>query len=262
MFTCPEKDIHSIYLDNELPPAYVKEYMEHIQSCEKCRKIFERMKNLRDLFQKDSDSLYLDETFKRQSYEKLKSRLAFHKTVSYADKKSIFKFAPVKPMLTAAAAAAAVLAVTIPLKTQKNASFHSESELTPLVSQANPSPISENNIVISGNISREALASLFQSKNPVQGNAAQVSVASMSNLLPSPAGAASIPVSAAPSSFVQYDIASNAPQKQVQKMSKALAAVDIFKPEFEGQDTIRISITIPSAINIPITSDAPAKPLN
>ncbi|QTQ11259.1 hypothetical protein HRI96_03030 [Treponema parvum] len=261
MFTCPEKDIHSIYLDNELPPAYVKEYMEHIQSCEKCRKVFERMKNLRDLFQKDSASLYLDETLKRQSYEKLKSRLAFHKTVSYADKKSIFKFAPVKPMLTAAAAAA-VLAVTIPLRTQKNASFHSESELTPLVSQANPSPISENNIVISGNISREALASLFQNKNPGLENTAQVSVASMQDLLPSPAGAASIPVSAAPSSFVQYDIASNAPQKQVQKMSKALAAVDIFKPEFEGQDTIRISITIPSAINIPITSDAPAKPLN
>ena len=26
MFTCPEDDIHSIYLDNELPPNFVAEY--------------------------------------------------------------------------------------------------------------------------------------------------------------------------------------------------------------------------------------------
>ena len=37
MFTCPTNEIHSLYLDNELPQNYVAEYEAHIVSCEKCK---------------------------------------------------------------------------------------------------------------------------------------------------------------------------------------------------------------------------------
>ena len=33
MSTCPEKDIHSIYVDGELPENYIKQYESHLSSC-------------------------------------------------------------------------------------------------------------------------------------------------------------------------------------------------------------------------------------
>ena len=41
MSTCPENDIHSLYLDNELPLSYREEYEAHIKSCPKCAKKLE-----------------------------------------------------------------------------------------------------------------------------------------------------------------------------------------------------------------------------
>lgn len=38
MYTCPTDDIHSIYLDGELPDIYRKEYEAHIKTCSECEK--------------------------------------------------------------------------------------------------------------------------------------------------------------------------------------------------------------------------------
>ena len=37
MFTCPTNEIHSLYLDKELPQNYIAEYEAHIANCEKCK---------------------------------------------------------------------------------------------------------------------------------------------------------------------------------------------------------------------------------
>ena len=34
MSTCPTKEIHSLYLDNELPQNHKEEYEAHIAGCE------------------------------------------------------------------------------------------------------------------------------------------------------------------------------------------------------------------------------------
>ncbi|MBP5452686.1 MAG: zf-HC2 domain-containing protein, partial [Treponema sp.] len=47
MSTCPEKDIHSIYLDNELPAAYVADYEAHVESCPECKAQLEKLRMLR-----------------------------------------------------------------------------------------------------------------------------------------------------------------------------------------------------------------------
>ena len=44
MSFCPSKDIHSVYLDGELPENYKAEYELHISHCEKCRKELEQLK--------------------------------------------------------------------------------------------------------------------------------------------------------------------------------------------------------------------------
>ena len=48
MFTCPEDDIHSIYLDNELPPNFVAEYEAHVASCPKCKAKNEKFKKIHE----------------------------------------------------------------------------------------------------------------------------------------------------------------------------------------------------------------------
>lgn len=220
MFTCPERDIHSIYLDNELPAAYIKEYEAHIQSCAKCRKELERIKKLRTLFQNDCISLNLDKTVLEQSFSRLQSRMSFKKVTELSKEESKHSFKLVKYTVPAAAAAA-VLALIVPLRLQKTASPAQDNSITPLIAKRTPAPVSETNVVINGNISHDALLKLFNKNAPTASN-------------------------------VQYVDAAGVVQNPVKKMSEALAAVDIFRPEFSDSNTIQIRITIPTAENIPV----------
>lgn len=114
MFLCPENDIHSIYLDGELPENFVKDYEAHLASCEKCRAKLEKLKKIHGLFSEDSKSLDVDEVFKAQSFERLQSRMRFSKVVKASEpKKNIVRMTTFVPL---AAAAAAVFAVILPLR--------------------------------------------------------------------------------------------------------------------------------------------------
>ena len=46
MSTCPEKDLHSIYLDGELPEEFLKEYENHVAGCEKCKAELEKLRKV------------------------------------------------------------------------------------------------------------------------------------------------------------------------------------------------------------------------
>lgn len=115
MSTCPDKDIHSIYLDNELPGKYAKEYEKHVSSCPKCQSALEQLKRTRNLLHADSDSLQLDSVFLQQSFDRLQSRLRYTKVISKSENRRTVKFPEVKKYIPAAVAAAAVFAVMIPL---------------------------------------------------------------------------------------------------------------------------------------------------
>ena len=57
MSFCPSKDIHSVYLDNELPEIYKAEYESHIALCPKCKAELERLRGLRAVLKADSDEI-------------------------------------------------------------------------------------------------------------------------------------------------------------------------------------------------------------
>jgi hypothetical protein len=44
MSFCPTKDIHSIYLDNEMPEIYKAEYESHVATCKKCQQELNKIK--------------------------------------------------------------------------------------------------------------------------------------------------------------------------------------------------------------------------
>lgn len=125
MSTCPEKDIHSLYLDGELPPAYMAEYESHIASCASCKAQLDRLKAMHQLFAKDAQAHTPDQAQMEQSFERLQARLSYSKTLSVS-KKSSFSDNVVKlrnssrftGAIAGAAAAAAVMLI-FPVRSAK-----------------------------------------------------------------------------------------------------------------------------------------------
>ena len=219
MSFCPSKDIHSVYLDGELPENYKAEYELHISHCEKCRKELEQLKALHSLFQADSDSLKLDEHFMDESFQRLQIKMAYSRNVGKVPQKSPFK---VISYVASGVAAAAVLALIIPagLKSNKTNST-TVSPIIQSVSSVSSVPItavstnansaannvgydSGRSVVVSGNIKDVVLSSEKQRKN---------------------------------NSFV-----------------KNANEVDVLRPDFQDE-AINIKITVPGMGDFPVTTE-------
>ena len=171
MSTCPEKDIHSLYLDGELAPAYAKKFLYHLESCTKCKAVFENISKLRDTFRKDSEQISRKFTQEEldKSYERLQSRLSFAKVLSYEEKPTFRTSlrSSLKYIITGVAAAA-VAAVIIPARlSKKNAQeplyLEAIQNMAYLDNQIgySPNPVSLP-VRYSGDISPEKMADFFQ----------------------------------------------------------------------------------------------------
>lgn len=117
MFTCPDNEIHSLYLDNELPKGLAEDFEAHIASCPKCKAKFESFKKTHDSLKSDASSISLDQKYLDESFERLqlKMRYAKNTAASSTKEKKVFMFPEeVKKYMPAAVAAAAVFAVMLP----------------------------------------------------------------------------------------------------------------------------------------------------
>ena len=78
MYSCPTDDIHSVYIDNELPQNYVSDYENHLKVCPKCSAKVEQLKKIKNIIKMDSDTISVDNHYLEQSFvsnlEKLCSR--------------------------------------------------------------------------------------------------------------------------------------------------------------------------------------------
>lgn len=166
MSFCPTDDIHSLYLDNEMPDIYKKEYEDHIKSCEKCQNKLNKMKKLQSLFNDDSKSLDLDSHFMDQSFERLQVKMRYSKnTGSVEERSSSSKSKFVLPSFTVAAAAMLV-AIILPLNmANKNSDIPvvsgvvSEALVSKIPTATDVSLGSGRSVVISGNIHESVLPS-------------------------------------------------------------------------------------------------------
>lgn len=132
MSICPNMDIHSLYLDNELPTSYLAQYEEHIASCPKCKAELKKLRGLSSLFAEDNSQILMTNKDMDKSFERLQARLSYKKV---AHKPIVLNGAVrsvIKDMCIGAAAAA-VIAVVLPLRTN-NAVYVQES-FTPIARQ-------------------------------------------------------------------------------------------------------------------------------
>ncbi|MBQ2529815.1 MAG: zf-HC2 domain-containing protein [Treponema sp.] len=137
MSTCPERDIHSVYLDGELPPAYVEKYKAHLETCPKCKDALEKLKRLRSYFDADKKSMEMSQKDLDDSFARLQARLSFSKHT----KSNVVEFKP-KAWISAALGAVAALAIVfLPARlSSKNQSVNAEPSFKPVADAEIVSP--------------------------------------------------------------------------------------------------------------------------
>ena len=141
MSTCPTKEIHSLYLDNELPQNHKEQYEAHLAACDKCRAEFEKLRAVRAVFQKDVEAVSPDKAFLDASYERLMLKMKYSKNTSrvVAPKVSSRTWKIVVPAI----AAVAVIALGLPLTfAMRKANVKTMSATSSLYSQI-PSQVTE-----------------------------------------------------------------------------------------------------------------------
>ena len=146
MYSCPTDDIHSVYIDDELPQNYVLDYENHIKTCSKCSAKLEQLKKIKSLIISDAKSIQVDDYYIEQSFSRLETKLRYSKNTV---KKMPFPTEYVKW----GAVAAIFVAVVLPFG--NNFSKHKKSSnmaITP-ITRPQSVALSNNNVVINGNIS-------------------------------------------------------------------------------------------------------------
>lgn len=163
MYTCPTDDIHSIYLDNELPVVYVKEYEKHLSECKECAEKFRKLKAVHDLLQMDKNSVVCDDNFSEESFARLTTKLHYSQNSKFVRKP---EFNVAKYVMPFAAAAAVFLAVFIPFGfSSGNEKFGNLSKIAPIERPQNRA-LSSQNIVFNGNL-HSGLAQNVNTENSI-----------------------------------------------------------------------------------------------
>ncbi|MBC6719047.1 hypothetical protein [Treponema sp. Marseille-Q4130] len=147
MSICPGNDIHSVYLDNELPETYVGTYEAHIKSCPKCAAKLAAFRAASAAFRSEADGMTLDKASLDKSWERLQVRLSYSKTTKrvYRFSEHNFRYA------FSAAAAAAIFALIIPVRVLRSPSAAQTAAINP-ISRSTSVELAKNNVVINGNI--------------------------------------------------------------------------------------------------------------
>ena len=219
MSFCPSKDIHSVYLDGELPENYKAEYELHISHCEKCRKELEQLKALHSLFQADSDSLKLDEHFMDESFQRLQIKMAYSRNVGKVPQKSPFK---VISYVASGVAAAAVLALIIPAGLKSNKT--NTTTVSPIIQSV-------------GSVSSVPITAVSTNANSVANNVGYDSGRSV-----------------VVSGNIKDVVLSSEKQRKNNSFVKNANEVDVLRPDFQDE-AINIKITVPGMGDFPVTTE-------
>ena len=125
MSTCPELDLLSVYLDEELPRQYEQKLEKHLACCEECKKHYETLKTVHNNMREDSQKILFSDTELDESFLRLKTKMNYKsvvKTTSFQIP-NLAKWA--MPIVTVAAL---FLLVIFPIKTTKNQPFFNSQQ--------------------------------------------------------------------------------------------------------------------------------------
>lgn len=112
MSICPDYDMHSVYLDGELPQKYALDYESHLTSCQRCRDDFIKIQRLSAILKEEAKEGELSSQELEGSFTRLQTKLHYQKTIKDTQPQSMRKFTWVVPTVAAAALAFALVLPT------------------------------------------------------------------------------------------------------------------------------------------------------
>ena len=273
MSTSLNKDLHSVYIDGEMPESFLSQYESIVSSNEKEKAALEKMQSLHSLLQEDSEAMTKkitspspenpESSFIDASFERLQTKMRYAKNVSFANGQAGESKTFVTPFIKYAssfAAAAAVFAVVfIPLH-NKSISQAKETAVAAIsiMKQNTIEPIAKNDVIIDGNINKEDLSKVLAVKSGSQkAEQASKTLAPKSNALAKaeePASTASGIEKALPieqKTISATNLASSYGERTSlgkgnpigRRFRERLTAVDPFIPDFSSSS---ITISVPN----------------
>ena len=165
MSTCPENDIHSVYLDGELPEEFLQEYEAHVASCPECSKKLETLTRLKGFFHEDSASIVFSQKNLDDSFARLQAKMSYNNFKKNESENTVrfLRFKGIQYFAAGIAAAAAIVFV-VPLRTSKK---EVARQVFAPVARTSVSNV-VNPLRIDGNLDTERLSSFFDSGTAVE----------------------------------------------------------------------------------------------
>lgn len=206
MSICPEKDLQSVYLDNELPEQYRSKFKEHLSNCVSCSKEVENLENIHEILRNEAKAISFSQEELNAGFSRLQAKMSYKKTtnvVKFSDNTFIKRIGP-------AMAAALVLAAIIPVKLATGNNSYTPNNIQNSMNQK-ISFIQKDNLLSESILSSAAIAGI-------------------SNV------ASTIPYS------TNTPYSTNLTKTATQQ-GNSLATIDIFRPSFP-EEQIRITIQL------------------
>ncbi|MBQ8678930.1 MAG: hypothetical protein IJ530_04110 [Treponema sp.] len=159
MSTSLEKDLHSVYIDGEMPEGFLSQYESLVSSNEKEKAILEKMQALHSVLKEDSRQKTVSQDFMEESFERLQTKMRYAKNVSLSSQPKSFVSPFVKYASSFAAAAAVFALVFIPVH-YNSLSQAKETAVAAIsiMKQNSIEPIAKKDVVVDGNIKKEDLS--------------------------------------------------------------------------------------------------------
>ena len=264
-----QKDLHSIYIDDEMPETFVPEYESLLKSDSESSADYERMKKIHDLlnFDAESESSKISDEFMEESFRRLQSKMRFSQTVEMAaPKKNAFSF--MKFPVSFAAAAAVFAVIFVPLSSRNSAD---ENVAINAISHIDLQPVADADVKIDGNIDSYKLPEVFSAVAKAESAAgktvsASVSTAvssknsehvvkSMGNISEEPKVALSEnPASETHDAVQQKTIqASAVVSSRTRNFGPQMTSVDVFRPNFSSNSSMQMRV--PEFGEIPVQQE-------
>ncbi len=223
-----EKDLHSVYVDNELPPAYIDKYEALVASDAACTADQKKVKRLHALLQEDARDITVDDAFLEASFARLQTKMKYHQTMAQANaeenRPKVYQFAKWGFSFAAAAAVFALIFTPVYIRSASGASNTTISA----IQNTKLKPIAQHDIAVDGNIDRSALSSIaLHNGENLRAEPEAIQGASMTST------AATQPYS-------------RRSRSQAIELNDSLTSIDVFRPASANADnglSIRISIS-------------------
>lgn len=268
MSTSLNKDLHSVYIDGEMPESFVSQYESIVNSDEKEKNRLERMQVLHSLLQEDSKSKTVSDDFVNASFERLQTKMRYAKNTGYA-KSSVNSSSFIKPFakyaasFTAAAAVFAVIFIPVHTNSLKNAKETAVAAIK-IMKQNSIEPIAQKDVIVNGDIDLATTNKVLAKSSPVSATQANSEIsADLAANIP-----ATSTVSVASTSAPKYEQKTISASNLVsggsrtrgriieRQLREQLTAVDPFIPDFSS-GPIQITISIPNFKEINSTNTVP-----